>query len=339
MNDRYSRQERFAPIGQKGQRLLREKQVLIIGAGALGTGSAEILARAGVGRLKVVDRDYVEFSNLQRQLLYTEADAAGRLPKAVALQRRLAEINSETAVDAIVADVSADELEQLAPGVDLILDATDNFETRFVINDISQKYKVPWIYGACVGSYGISYMIIPGQTPCLHCMMEEIPVGGATCDTAGIIAPTVHMVVAYQSAEALKWLTGNADAVRRELVSFDLWSNRQTAIRVDALKKPDCPSCGSPAVYPYLSRERLTRTDVLCGRDTVQIRPPRLEKRDLGRLSEQLRALGGVVEANPYLVMYTSGRHRMVFFQDGRVLVHGTSDPAEARSLYHKVLG
>jgi molybdopterin/thiamine biosynthesis adenylyltransferase len=339
MDDRYSRQVRFAPIGQKGQMLLREKQVLIIGAGALGTGSAEILARAGVGRLKVVDRDYVEFSNLQRQLLYTEEDAANRLPKAVALQRRLAEINAETAVDAIVADADGEKLAQLAQGADLILDATDNFETRFVINDIAQKYNLPWIYGACVGSYGVSFMIIPGQTPCLHCLMEELPAGGATCDTAGIIAPAVHMVVAYQTAEALKWLTGNRDAVRRELVSFDLWSNRQTAVRVDALKKPDCPSCGERAVFPYLSRERMTRTDVLCGRDTVQIRPPLPQKRDLVKLSEQLRMTGGVVEANPYLVMFHYGRHRMVFFQDGRVLVHGTSDPAEARSLYHKVLG
>ena len=339
MNERYSRQMLFPPIGENGQKQLRDKRVLIVGAGALGTGNAELLARAGVGRLTIIDRDYVEFSNLQRQLLYTEADAKQRLPKAVALQRHLAEINSETAVDAHVADASVDELKELAAGADLLIDATDNFETRFVINAISQKYNVPWIYGACVGSYGISFMIIPGRTPCLNCLMEDIPDGGATCDTVGIIAPAVQMVVAHQTAEALKWLTGNHQALRNELVSFDLWANRHSAVRVEHLRKPDCPSCGNDAVYPYLSRERLTRTSVLCGRDTVQIRPPRPVRRDLAQLAERLRASGGAVESNPYLVVYTHGKHRMVFFQDGRVLIHGTGDPAEAKSLFHRFLG
>lgn len=338
MDDRYSRQTLFAPIGHEGQAGLAQKRVLIIGAGALGTGNAELLARSGVGRLIIVDRDYVEFSNLQRQLLYTEEDAEQRLPKAVALKQRIAKINSQTKVDAHIADATL-ELETLAEGVDLIIDATDNFETRFILNDVSQKYGVPWIYGACVGSYGVSYMVIPGQTPCLHCLMDEIPLGGATCDTAGIIAPTVHMVVAYQSAEALKWLTGNSDVLRNQLVSFDVWANRHTSVRVDSLKKRDCPSCGENPVFPYLSRDRLTQAAVLCGRDTVQIRPPSRLNRDLPQLAQQLQALGGAVEANPYLVMYTDGKHRMVFFEDGRVLVHGTHDPSVARSLYHRLLG
>lgn len=338
MKDRYSRQMLFAPIGEEGQSRLKDKRVLIVGAGALGTGNAEILARAGVGRITIIDRDYVEFSNLQRQLLYTEEDAQRRLPKAVALKRRLAEINSEVTVDAQVADASVYELEQLAANADLMIDATDNFETRFVMNDVSQKFGVPWIYGACVGSYGVSYLIIPGRTPCLNCLLQEIPFGDATCDTAGIIAPAVHMTVAHQTAEALKWLTGCHDALKNQLISFDVWSNQHTAIRVDKMKKRDCPSCGEQAVYPYLSRDQLTKTAVLCGRETVQIRPPRKLQRDLGQLAEQLRALGGEVESNPYLLMYTSGKIRMVFFQDGRVLVHGTHDPAEAKSLYYSLL-
>jgi len=341
MDERYSRQILFTPIGRKGQETLKRKRVVIVGAGALGTGNAELLARAGVGRLAIIDRDYVEFSNLQRQLLYTEEDARMRLPKAVALKNHLARINAETVVDAYVADASVDELAQLAEDADLLVDATDNFETRFLINDISQKYGVPWIYGACVGSYGISFMVIPGETPCLNCLLEEIPFGGATCDTAGIIAPAVHMVVAYQTAEALKWLTGNRQALRNRLVTFDVWENRHTALDVRALRKYDCLSCGACAVYPYLSRDRLTRTAVLCGRDTVQIRPPREIQRDLEQLAARLRALddAGAVEVTPYLLMYRFGKFRIVVFRDGRVLVHGTSDPAEAKSLYHRLLG
>jgi len=339
IRERYSRQIRFTPIGADGQSQLMKKRVLIVGAGALGTGNAEILARAGVGRLIIVDRDYVEFSNLQRQLLYTEEDAERRLPKAVALKQRLSEINSEVTVDAHIADATAYELEQLAADTDLIIDATDNFETRYIINDVSQKIGVPWIYGACAGSYGLSFMIVPGQTPCLRCLLEDIPIGGATCDTVGIIAPAVHMVVAHQTAEALKWLTGNHDALGNRLVSFDVWTNQFSALRVEQMKKTDCPSCGEQAVYPHLSRDRATQTAVLCGRDTVQIRPPRRQEWDLARLAKRLYTLDGAVEINPYLISYTTGKHRMVFFRDGRVLVHGTSDPAEAKSLYHRLMG
>jgi len=339
MDDRYSRQIRFAPIGKTGQAKLQHKRVLIVGAGALGAGNAEVLARAGVGRLTIVDRDYVEPSNLQRQALYTEADARRHLPKAVALKHRLAAINADTAVEAHVADASAGELAALAQGADLIVDATDNFETRFVLNDVAHKYGVPWIYGACVGSSGASYTIIPGRTPCLICLMGDLPLGEATCDTAGIIAPAVYRVVAHQTAEALKWLTGNEGALSGRLVFFDEWTNRQAAIRVDGLKKPDCPSCGPQAAHPYLSRDRLTKTAVLCGRDAVQIRPPGELRRDLARLAERLRAMGGTVESNPYLLLYTNGKRRMVFFRDGRVLVHGARDAAEARSWYDRIFG
>lgn len=339
MDERYSRQMLFAPIGREGQEKLRDKRVVIVGAGALGTGNAEILARAGVGRLTVIDRDYVELSNLHRQLLYTEADVRSRLPKAIALKRHLAQISSETVVEPHVADATADKLAELVQDADLLIDATDNFETRFVINDISQKFGVPWIYGACIGSYGVSFMVIPGSTPCLHCLLEEMPLGEATCDTMGIIAPAVQMVVAHQTAEALKWLTGNRGALRNRLVSFDVWENRYTAVDAAALKRRDCPSCGDDAVYPYLSRKHVTQTAVLCGRDTVHIRPPRELNCDLKELAGRLRAGGGKVEANPYLLVYTDGAIRMVLFRDGRALVHGTGDAAEAKSWYHRVLG
>lgn len=337
--ERYSRQLLFKKIGEEGQRKLMNGHVLVIGAGALGTGNAEILVRAGVGTMTIVDRDYVEYSNLQRQQLYAEADATNRLPKAVAARQRLLDINSEVDIRSYVMDATANELKQLVSGVDLIIDATDNFETRLVINDISQKYNIPWIYGACVGSYGLSYMVIPGKTPCFNCLLNTVPLGGATCDTAGIIAPAVHMVVAYQTAEAIKWLTGDHDALRSELVSFDVWTNQHASIRVNWLKKEDCPSCGKDAVHPYLSQKHLSKTVVLCGRDTIQIRPPHQMERDLEQLSALLSREGGVVEANPFLVSYSFGEHRMVFFKDGRVLVHGTNDIAQAKSLYHRYLG
>jgi molybdopterin/thiamine biosynthesis adenylyltransferase len=338
-NGRFSRQELFSGIGPEGQRKLGRKHVLIVGAGALGTGSAEALVRAGVGTVTIVDRDYVEASNLQRQQLYSEEDALLRLPKAVAAKARLERINSEIDIRAVVADVTVSELEELTQGVDVIVDATDNFDTRLLINDLSQKRSIPWIYGACVGSYGLTFTIVPGETPCLNCLLETMPVGGATCDTVGVIAPAVQMVVAHQTAEALKLLVENKQALHGKLISFDLWTNSHAAIKVDKMKKTSCPSCGEAPTYPYLQPENQSRTAVLCGRDTVQIRPPAPVKRDLEELAQTLSRQGGKVEANPYLVSFTIGSHRLAIFQDGRVLVHGTKDIAEARSLYHRYLG
>lgn len=339
MSERYSRQELFTPIGKEGQVKIRNKQVLIIGAGALGTGSAEALVRAGVGRLTIVDRDYVEWSNLQRQQLYAEEDANQRLPKAVAAEKRLQSINSEVTIEALVQDVSVEEMEQLIDGVDLIIDATDNFDIRMIINDIAQKHRIPWIYGACVSSYGISYTILPGETPCLHCLLETVPMGGLTCDTAGIISPAVQMVVAYQTTEALKILVEDEQSLRKKLISFDLWKNQQTAIHVDKLKKEDCTSCGQEPSYPFLSYSNQTKTAILCGRDTVQIRPPERRDRDLEQLAVILSEQGGKVSQNPYLLSFVIGKHRLVLFKDGRVLVHGTKDIAEAKTLYHRYLG
>jgi sulfur carrier protein ThiS adenylyltransferase len=339
LNGRYSRQELFARIGPEGQRKLARKHVLIIGAGALGTGSAEALVRAGAGTVTIVDRDYVEASNLQRQQLYSEDDARQRLPKAVAAKSRLERINSEVRIRAVVADVSIAELEQLTDGVDVIVDATDNFETRLLLNDMSQKRGIPWIYGACAGSYGLTFTIVPGRTPCLRCLLETVPAGAATCDTVGVIAPVVQMVVAYQTSEALKLLVEDYEALHGKLISFDLWANTHAAIQVDRLKKPDCSSCGGQRTYPYLQMENQSRTAVLCGRDTVQIRPPAPIERNLEELARTLSLQGGSVEANPYLVSFTVGSRRLAIFRDGRVLVHGTKDIAEARSLYHRYLG
>ncbi|MED1203574.1 thiazole biosynthesis adenylyltransferase ThiF [Heyndrickxia acidicola] len=338
MNDRYSRQELFTHIGPEGQRKLADKHVLLIGAGALGTGSAEALVRAGVGNITIVDRDYVEWSNLQRQVLYTEEDAEERMPKAIAAKNRLQLVNSKVKIDGIVADVTVQEIESLVKGVNLIIDATDNFETRLLINDISQKQRIPWIYGACVGSYGLTYTIIPDTTPCLHCMLESVPLGGATCDTAGIIAPAVQMVVSYQTAEALKILVEDWNALRSTLISFDLWKNQYTAINLDRIRKQSCLSCGSSPTYPFLDYSNQTKTAVLCGRDTVQIRPAQRIERNLQEL-ERLLSSHGTIKRNAFLLSFTAASHRMVLFADGRVLVHGTKDITEAKRLYHKYLG
>ncbi|MGG1400787.1 thiazole biosynthesis adenylyltransferase ThiF [Bacillus salipaludis] len=339
MNDRYSRQELFAPIGKNGQQRIADKHVLIIGAGALGSGSAEALVRAGIGKLTIVDRDYVEWSNLQRQQLYTEEDAKSRLPKAIAAKNRLNAINSSVSVEALIEDASVIELEEWARKVDLIIDATDNFETRMILNDVSQKYGVPWIYGACVGSYGISYTIVPDRTPCLSCLLETVPLGGMTCDTAGIIIPAVNMVVSYQISEALKVLVGDLDSLRNKLVSFDIWRNQYSAISVDSLKNANCPSCGVERSFPFLSYENQTKTAVLCGRDSVQIRPSSPVVRDLEALEKVLVNHGGVVQRNPYLLSYQLDSFRLVVFRDGRVIVHGTKDLMEAKVLYHRYLG
>ncbi|WP_283656301.1 MULTISPECIES: thiazole biosynthesis adenylyltransferase ThiF [unclassified Paenibacillus] len=336
---RYSRQELFTKIGPAGQQNIRSKHVLIIGAGALGTANADMLVRAGIGRLTLVDRDYVDWSNLQRQQLYDEADARDHMPKAVAAQKRLQQVNSDVDIRALIRDVSLEEIDDIAAGVDLIVDATDNFDTRLLINDYAVKHQIPWIYGACVGSYGTTFTIVPGQTPCLHCLLGTVPLGGATCDTAGVISPAVQMVAAYQSAEALKLLTGDDSALQGKLISFDLWNNQHQAIQISAMKKADCPTCGEHPVYPFLQSEHQSKSAVLCGRDTVQIRPASGAVRDLNEAARLLSRQGGKVEHNPYLVSVVIGAHRLVLFQDGRVLIHGTKDIAEARSIVHKYLG
>lgn len=339
MNDRYSRQVLFPGIGKDGQAKISRKHVLIIGAGALGSGNAEVLTRAGVGKITIIDRDYVEASNLQRQQLYTEEDVAEKLPKAAAAEKRLKAINSDIQIRAIIGDATPTLLEELIVGVDLMIDATDNFETRMVMNDAAQKYRVPWIYGACVGSFGMSFSIIPGQTPCLNCLLRSIPLQGMTCDTGGIIAPTVQMVIAHQTAEALKILVEDWDAVRTSFVSFDLWRNQYTCLKMSKAKFAGCLSCGEHPTYPYLDKANMTKTTVLCGRDTVQIRPTSQGEISLERLAGQLSTLGYTVKGNPYLLSVEMGGERMVIFNDGRALIHGTKDLTHAKSIYQRILG
>ncbi|HFK1458191.1 TPA: thiazole biosynthesis adenylyltransferase ThiF [Bacillus cereus] len=339
MNNRYSRQELFSPIGEEGQQKIREKHVLIIGAGALGSANAEMFVRAGVGTVTIVDRDYVDWSNLQRQQLYAESDVENNLPKAVAAKKRLEEINSEVRVKALVQDVTAEELEELVTNVNVMIDATDNFETRFIVNDIAQKYSIPWIYGACVGSYGLSYTILPSKTPCLSCLLQSIPLGGATCDTAGIISPAVSLVVSHQVTEALKLLVEDYESLRDGLVSFDVWKNEYSCMNVQKLRKHNCPSCGENALYPYLNIENTSKTAVLCGRNTVQIRPPYKEEMDFERYKELLNDRVNDLNVNPYLLSFSVEEKRLVAFKDGRVLVHGTKDISEAKTVYHRYFG
>ncbi|CUB10220.1 Sulfur carrier protein ThiS adenylyltransferase [Bacillus cereus] len=339
MNNRYSRQELFSPIGEEGQQKIREKHVLIIGAGALGSANAEMFVRAGVGTVTIVDRDYVDWSNLQRQQLYAESDVENNLPKAIAAKKRLEEINSEVRVEALVQDVTAEELEELVTNVDVIIDATDNFETRFIVNDIAQKYSIPWIYGACVGSYGLSYTILPSKTPCLSCLLQSIPLGGATCDTAGIISPAVSLVVSHQVTEALKLLVEDYESLRDGLVSFDVWKNEYSCMNVQKLRKHNCPSCGENALYPYLNKENTSKTAVLCGRNTVQIRPPHKEEMDFEQYKGLLKGRVTDLNVNPYLLSFSVEEKRLVAFKDGRVLVHGTKDISEAKTIYHRYFG
>lgn len=339
-NDRYSRQIRFHSFGREGQAALSASAVLVVGAGALGTGIAETLVRGGVGRLVLCDRDYVEWSNLQRQQLYSEEDARERMPKAAAAAVRLGAINSEVAIETHIMDARAEELETLLDGIDLIMDATDNFDTRLILNDLAQKHGIPWIYGACVGSYGVTYTVLPGETPCLNCLIGTVPLGGDTCDTAGILPQTVQMVVANQTMEAFKLLAGKREAMRKRLLMFDVWRNEYQEIGVQNACKKDCPSCGAAPSYPYLSAANAERTEVLCGRDTVQIRPPKRERINLEAAALRLKQLGdGTVEVNPFLLSLTTGALRLVVFADGRALVHGTNDTAAARSLYHRYFG
>ncbi|MCS0670364.1 MoeB/ThiF family adenylyltransferase [Cytobacillus firmus] len=339
MNERYSRQMLFPPIGKEGQKKLREKHALIVGAGALGAANAETLTRAGVGKLTIADRDYVEWSNLQRQQLYCEEDAVRKVPKAIAAANRLKVINSEVQVIARVMDVGVQEIEELIKGVDLIIDSTDNFDIRFLINDISQKHRIPWIYGGCVGSYGLSYTILPGVTPCLNCLMDKLPLGGITCDTAGVIQPAIQMAAAHQSAEALKILAEGLESLRGTLVSFDVWKNHFSSVNVSSLKNPQCLSCGTNPVYPFLDYRNQTKTALLCGRDTVQIRPSALQDMDVAYLEKSLVSQGINVESNPYLLSFSIDQARVVVFKDGRVLIHGVRDIIQAKNLYHRFLG
>ncbi|HEY9284570.1 MAG TPA: ThiF family adenylyltransferase, partial [Pyrinomonadaceae bacterium] len=291
-----------------------------------------------VGRLRMVDRDFVEESNLQRQTLFSERDARERLPKAVAAARRVAEINSEVAVEAEVADVNAGNVERLVAGCDVVLDATDNFATRYLVNDACVKHDVAWVYGAAVGSYGVTMTVRPRAGPCLRCVFEDVPPAASapTCDTAGVIMPVISVVAAVQVSEALKILTGNLDALHGTLMQFDVWQNEWRRIKLGP-PAGDCPTCALNR-YETLGAEQAELTSVLCGRDAVQISPGRAGEIDLASLAERLRA-AGEVKANEYLIRLRVGAHELTVFRDARAIIRGTDDAAVARTLYARYVG
>jgi adenylyltransferase/sulfurtransferase len=336
--DRYSRQILFAGIGREGQSRLARSRVLIIGCGALGTAQAESLARAGVGTLRIVDRDFIEFSNLQRQTMFTERDATERLPKVVAAANHLREINSDIVVEPEIADVNYSNVERLIRTCDLVIDGTDNFATRYLINDACVKHALNWIYGAAVGSYGVTMTIRPGQTPCLRCMFPEAPAAASapTCDTAGVIMPIIDIVAATQVTEALKLLTGEIAALHHSLRQFDVWRNEWRRISVGEAN-PDCVTCGKRE-FETLETVNGECAAVLCGRQAVQISPSHPVHVDLSELSRRLSTAGDV-KANDYLVRFRTGDFEMTVFQDARSIIRGTDDVATARSLYAKYVG
>jgi adenylyltransferase/sulfurtransferase len=336
--ERYSRQILFEGIGEEGQRRVRAARVLVVGCGALGSAQAEMLARAGVGRLHVVDRDFVEESNLQRQTLFTERDARERVPKAVAARARLAEINSEVECVAEVADVNQSNVERLVEGCDVVLDGTDNFATRFLLNDACVKHGVRWVYGAAVGSYGVTMTVLPRDTPCLRCVFPETPAAASapTCDTAGVIMPIIAVVAAVQVAEALKLLAGRVETLHRSLMQFDVWRNEWRRMRLRE-RAPDCPTCALGR-YETLEAEAGDLATVLCGRAAVQVTPRAAARVDLEALAARLRA-AGEVKVNPYLVRLRAGGYELTVFADARAIVRGTDDVNLARSLYARYVG
>jgi molybdopterin-synthase adenylyltransferase len=334
---RYSRQELFAGIGREGQQRIRAATVAVVGCGALGTHLAETMARAGVGTLRIVDRDFVEPSNLQRQSLFDEEDAAAALPKAVAAQRRLARVNSEVRVEATVADLVPENAGVLLGGADVVLDGTDNFEARFLVNDVCVRDGIPWVYGACVGSYGLALAVRPRLSPCLRCLLEKMPAPGSgpTCDTAGVVAPIVQVVAGIQGAEALKLLAGHPEALLPGVVTVDLWQAQFEVMDLRG-RAPWCPAC-TEGRFEY-AQQGASGSAVLCGRDAVQLRPPAGVQLELPALAERLGRLGEV-RSNEYLVRFTAEGHEMAVFADGRAIVKGVADAAEARTLYARYIG
>ncbi len=338
--ERYARQIRYAPIGQQGQQRLLAARVLICGCGALGSVLANTLARAGVGHLRIVDRDFLELNNLQRQVLYDERDVAAGVPKAIAARQHLEQINSTIEIEAIVADVNHLNIGRLVQGVDLILDGTDNFEIRYLLNDASHQYQVPWIYGGCIGAVGQTMNILPGQTPCFRCVHPEPPPPGATetCDSAGILGPIINVIASIEACEALKILTGHHEAISRTLQIFDLWDNRVRQIKLDALIGSDqCPACAHRQ-FPWLRGERGSHTAVLCGRNAVQLSTPQRVSVSLEALEEKLQGLG-VISRNKYLLRLQVGEFTLNIFPDGRAIILGTENIAEAKTLYARYVG
>ena len=337
MDNRYSRQILFAGIGEDGQRRLQAARVLVVGCGALGSAHAESLARAGVGHLRIVDRDFVEPSNLQRQTMFTESDAEKRLPKAVAAANHLREINSEVDVEPHIVDVNHSNIEQLLHDCDVVIDGTDNFAIRYLINDACVRHETNWIYGAAVGSYGVTMTIRPHTSACLRCVFEEAPPAASapTCDTAGVIMPIINIVSAVQVSEAFKLIAGRLGDLHGSLMQFDVWRNEWRKIGTGK-QRADCPTCVL-GVYETLTSAS-DAAAVLCGRDAIQISPSQPTRINFASLAERLRR-AGEVKFNEYLLRFKTGGFELTVFQDARSIIRGTNEIAVARSLYAKYIG
>ena len=327
----------FSGIGPEGQEKLCASRAAIVGCGAIGAAAANLMVRAGVGYLRVIDRDFVEPSNLQRQTLFDEADAAQALPKAIAAERKLRAINSSVSVEGLVADLSPQNAEELLSGVHLLLDGADNFETRFLVNDFAVKSGTPWIYAAGVASYGVTMTIRPGVTPCLACLLETENAGVGleeTCDTVGVLGPIVNLMASLEAAEALKLLAGREEALHGRLISCDVWSGHMQSIRV--ARNPACRACVKHE-FAYLEGESQPHI-TMCGRDSVQIHE-RSRAIDLSALRARLAPVAAEVRQNDFLLRFRIAPYEMTVFADGRAILKGTKDPAVARSLYARYIG
>jgi adenylyltransferase/sulfurtransferase len=309
-----------------------------VGLGALGTVTADQIVRAGVGFVRLVDRDFVELSNLQRQSLFDEDDIRNNLPKAAAAEAKLRRVNSTVQIEAKVEDVNPSNVEEFIADVDLVLDALDNFETRFVVNDACAKHRKPWIYTAAVGSYGLVMPVVPGDSPCLRCLLGNLPAPGSspTCETAGVVAPITHIIASIQVAEALKFLTGNLLPADIRLTAYDVWSHRFQRIDVGKDSMATCPVC-SEAKFEYLDGNPL-RTITLCGRNAVQLIPGVKGDIDFEELSKSIAAFGRV-QFNEFLLRCSAPPYEITLFKDGRAIVKGTEEAGTARSVYSKMVG
>ncbi|MCT4783259.1 MULTISPECIES: ThiF family adenylyltransferase [Exiguobacterium] len=330
--ERYARQARFHGIGTDGQTELMTKRVLVVGLGALGAAVTDQLVRAGVS-LVIVDRDYVDVTNLQRQTLYTEQDADAKTPKAIAARDRLNSINGDINVEAHITDVSWDWLRELAP-VDLVLDATDNVETRLLLNDFALHRGIPFLFASCVGAYGMNYTVLPSEAPCLRCLMRHLPLAGQTCATVGVLAPIVQHVASRQAIEALKYLTGRVEKLERRLLIEDVWENLSQRLDVERLVDGSCASCQTRS-YPSLVSNR-QQTAHLCGRDVVQVRK---FIDGIENIAQRLERAEIDVRRTPFTVEWHWREHRMLLFIDGRILVHGVDDPGVAIAMVDECLG
>ncbi len=335
MTSRYSRQIIFPGIGEAGQLTLAGSYVVIVGLGALGTVIATSLVRAGVGRVRVIDRDFIEYHNLQRQLLFTEADVTAGLPKAVAGEKHLREINSEIEVEGIVADFNPSNAEELIRGADLVLDGLDNFETRLLLNDAALKQGTPWVYGGAVGAHGMTMNIIPGAPPCFRCLSGtgESYAAIPTCDTAGVLNPATITIGALEAAEALKILVGAAD-LRRDVLFVDVWAG--TFDHLEVKPRQACPACHGN--YEALVADPDQRLAILCGQNAVQVTRPGLARISFAALKTHLEPVAEV-SFNQHLLTFTADGHEVAVFPDGRAIVKNTVDVAEARGIYAKYIG